>query len=163
MPRKFTTLGLSFGAASLLVPAFAVYHHSALSQQAYTASNQEQAHLSWAMAESAPVDSEEAIARAQQCIIARNRDMTPSSTIFNRKFAFDSPEDAQSQEGRFYCALDGSTIQIINGRADLPVKVAPEDMDQYYSLLIDHHNVDAQQILDFKAEFSGRENREQVK
>ncbi|MFG6101133.1 hypothetical protein U2F10_02695 [Leptothoe sp. EHU-05/26/07-4] len=147
--QKFTPAGLAFGSFLLMVPSFAIYHHTGLSQQAYVANTRESAHLDWARAGSSPISSEEALARANTCAIGRGRDMVPVSTVFNRNFNFDTPEEAAANEGRFYCALDGSTVQIIGGKATKPVRVAPEDLNSYHQVLVDKHNVDVGQILNF--------------
>ena len=147
--QKFKPAGLIFGCFLLLVPAYAIYHHTGLSQQAYVANTQESAHLDWALAGTSPIASDEALARANTCVIGRTRDMVPVETVFNRNFSFDTPEEAAANEGRFYCALDGSTIQIIGGKATNPVRVAPEDLTTYHQVLVDKHNVDVEQILRF--------------
>ncbi|MEM9008564.1 MAG: hypothetical protein AAGE59_34270 [Cyanobacteria bacterium P01_F01_bin.86] len=153
--QKFKPAGLVFGSFLLLVPGYAIYHHTGLSQQAYVADTQKAAHLDWARAQSSPVSSEEALARANTCIIGRNTDMSPAITVFNRDFSFNTPEDVAVNEGRFFCALDGSSIQIIGGKAMKPVRVDPSDLNTYHQILIDQHNVDVTHILKF---MEGKEN-----
>ena len=147
--QKFKPAGLTFGALLLVVPGYAIYHHTGLNQQAYVANMQETAHLDWAQAQTSPINSQEALARANTCVIGRNPDMSPTETEFNRQFSFASPEDAKRQEGRFYCALDGSTVQIIGGKATSPVLVDPADLSTYHEVLVERHNVDVTHILKF--------------
>ena len=147
--QKFKPAGLVFGSFLLMVPGYAIYHHTGLSQQAYVADTQETAHLDWARAQTSPISSEEALARANTCTIGRNQDMSPVTTVFNRNFSFDTPEEAAANEGRFFCALDGSSVQIIGGKAANPIRVDPSDLSEYHQVLVNHHNVDVAHILKF--------------
>lgn len=157
--QKFKPAGLVFGSALLIVPAFALYHHTGLSQQTYMENNLESSHLSWALAQTAPVESDEALSRANTCLLAHNTfDESISHTVFNRNFEFDSPEDARAMEGRFFCALDGSTVQIIGGKAANPVLVDPSELDNYHQMLVEIHHVNVAEILKFKEQNSDKSN-----
>jgi hypothetical protein len=148
---KITSGGMVMGVLLFIVPGYGFYDWLAGTQETYQSNIQESNHLDWATAQTAPVDSEEAFRRAQECAIATIGD-TPAKTLFNRQFYLGNEETTQLYEGRYFCALDGSTIRLMNGKPSEPVKLDPEKLPEYHELLVNHHNVPVEHILAFNAE-----------
>ena len=145
-------MGLWFGALALLVPAYGLFNATNLSQQEFMASQTEENRISWALSEVESVDPAVALARANTCSVAGNKvgdQWFFAETVFDRDFSFDA-ENAAFHEGRFFCGLDGSIIQLANGKPKDPVQVLPEDMEEFHQLLVERHNVPVDQILEFK-------------
>ena len=125
------------------------------------ATQAESNHISWTQSQSADVDPDVALARAKKCSVAGSKvegQWVYSETVFNRNFAL-SEDDAAWNEGRFFCGLDGSIVQLANGKPKDPIQVLPEDMDEFHQILVDIHNVPVDQILQFKLESSQRSQK----
>lgn len=153
---RFTPLALWFGALSLLVPGYGFFNATNLSQQEFMATQTEENRVSWTQSEASDIDPDLALSLANTCRVAGadvNGERVAATTVFDRNFNFNE-EEAAFHEGHFFCGLDGSVIQIVQGRPKAPLQVAPEDMDSFHQILMDRHRVPVDQILKFKLENS---------